>query len=86
MQSKAETDIKVIAPTVLPNYATKTWGRESAFLMLGILCYAIFKNNYEMVALIHLPILGYAGSMFGLNVYSKLQQFARITPTAAQGN
>jgi hypothetical protein len=66
------------------SYNKKTWKRESAFLLLGVLCYEIITNSFDMVALILLPILGYASGMFGLDVYSKLQQFTRVTPDAGK--
>lgn len=64
------------------SYNKKTGKRESAFILLGVLCYEIVTNSFDMVAIILLPILGYASGMFGLDVYSKLQQFTRVTPTA----
>ena len=76
------SDTGLVPPTLISGYSKKTWKRESAFLLLGVLCYEIVIGNLAMVSLIHIPILGYASGMFGLDVYSKLQQFTRITPPA----
>lgn len=53
----------------------KTWSRETALLLMGVLCYAIYQNNVEMVGVITWPILSYSAVAFGLK---------RISPDATK--
>jgi hypothetical protein len=44
----------------------KTWSRETAFALLGVFVWAVYKNNVEMVEVIVWPITTYAAIAFGL--------------------
>tara|TARA_R110000823_G_scaffold26421_2_gene77122 strand:+ start:325 stop:531 length:207 start_codon:yes stop_codon:yes gene_type:complete len=44
----------------------KTWSRETALVLLGVLVWAIYKENVPLVSVIIFPILSYAAVVFGL--------------------
>jgi hypothetical protein len=44
----------------------KTWSRETALVLLGVLVWVIYKENVPLVSVIILPILSYAAVVFGL--------------------
>ena len=45
---------------------SKTWGRETAFMLLAILCWTIYQDNVGMAEVILWPITTYAAIAFGL--------------------
>ena len=48
------------------NQTNKTWSRESAFILLVVLCWTIYQENVPLVEVIIWPITTYAAVAFGL--------------------
>lgn len=48
------------------NINTKTWSRESAALLLAVLCWTIYQENVSLVEVIIWPFTSYAAIAFGL--------------------
>ena len=48
------------------NQTNKTWSRESAFVLLVVLCWTIYQENVPLVEVIIWPITTYAAVAFGL--------------------
>ena len=44
----------------------KTWSRETAAVLLAVLCWAIYQENTDLVEVIIWPITTYASVAFGL--------------------
>jgi hypothetical protein len=44
----------------------KTWSTESAWVLIGMLCFVVFKENIELVKVIIWPFTTYAAVAFGL--------------------
>jgi len=44
----------------------KTWGRETAAVLLVVLCWAIYQENVPLVEVIIWPFTTYAAIAFGL--------------------
>jgi len=44
----------------------KTWSRETAAVLLAVLCWAIYQENTGMAEVIIWPITTYAAIAFGL--------------------
>ena len=44
----------------------KTWSRETAAILLLVLCYTIYRENVELINVIIWPITTYASVAFGL--------------------
>lgn len=45
---------------------TKTWGRETAFLLLSVLCWTVSQGDVGLVEVIIWPFTTYAAVAFGL--------------------
>ena len=45
---------------------SKTWSRETAAILLVVLCWAIYQENVPLVEVIIWPITTYAAVAFGL--------------------
>mgnify|MGYP003645447463 CR=1 FL=1 len=45
---------------------SKTWSRETALLLLAVLCWTIYMENVELVTVIIWPFTTYAALAFGL--------------------
>ena len=50
----------------VPLNKRKTWSRETAFILLSVLCWTIYQNNVGMAEVIVWPITTYAAIAFGL--------------------
>ena len=61
----------------------KTWSRETAVILLLVLCYTIYRENVELTNVIIWPITTYASVAFGLrriDVSDKLFQTKSSEP------
>ena len=45
---------------------SKTWSRETAAILLAVLCWTIYQENTDLVEVIIWPITTYASVAFGL--------------------
>lgn len=59
---------------------TKTWKRETAFLLLLGLAYVVWTGDVAMVQVLVWPIFSFAGLAFGLDVYSKSDGMRQVPP------
>ena len=68
-------------------FKKKTWSRETALVLMGVLIWTIYKENTPLVAVIIFPILSYATVVFGLKRVddsTKLFQTKPAEPPEAQ--
>lgn len=63
-----------------PMEKTKTWKRETAFLMLLGLAYVVSTGDVSMVEVLVWPIFSFAGLAFGLDVYAKSDGMRHVSP------
>lgn len=63
-----------------PMEKTKTWKRETAFLMLLGLAYVVSTGDVSMVEVLVWPIFSFAGLAFGLDVYAKSDGMRHVPP------
>lgn len=47
-------------------FINKTWSRESAAVLLSVLCWSIYMENVPLVQTIIWPVTTYAAVAFGL--------------------
>ncbi len=56
---------------MLSTLPSKTFKREIAVLFAGVLCYAIYQGEVEMVEAIVWPFVSYIAAASGLHIWDK---------------